>query len=80
MLCDSGFDVEKSGKFLFSFLIGNRFMMACDRFMAHLVVPILRNSMVCSLIKLAFGETVLFRIHKNIYDHFYVLARKEKKV
>ncbi len=72
-LKDCGFRIVASRDFLF--WLSPR-LNVLDRVVAHVVVPLARNPILEFMIARMTSEDVLFRIHKNVYDHVAVLARK----
>ncbi len=74
LLESSGFKVVKQRK-VFSGLGLSRFWLL-DRFLAHVLIPIARSSVFCIIVRMVTNSNVLFKIHKNVYDHIYVLGRK----
>jgi predicted TPR repeat methyltransferase len=74
LLEDSGFQVIKLRKVFCE--IGLSKFWFLDRMLAHLLIPIARNSVFCTIVKIFASTEILFKIHKNVYDHIYVLGRK----
>lgn len=77
MVRDSGFDLMSSGRFLSSLgLARNPFARALDRFIAQIALFIGRSEIFMAAGRLLLGESFVFKVHKNIYDHIYVVAKK----
>ncbi|HNP96556.1 MAG TPA: class I SAM-dependent methyltransferase [Cyclobacteriaceae bacterium] len=74
LLEDSGFQVIKLRKVFCE--IGLSKFCFLDRLLAHLLIPIARNSVFCAMVKMITSREILFKIHKNVYDHIYVLGKK----
>ncbi len=77
MLRDSGFVMVSSGRFLTSFGLSEGVLArSLDRFIAQTALLLARSPTLLALGRLVFGEGLVFKVHKNIYDHFFVVARK----
>jgi len=77
MLKDSGFNVTSSGRFLSSLgLSENPVARTVDRLIAHIALFFFRSEIFLTLARLLLGESFVFRVHKNIYDHVFVVAKK----
>ena len=76
LLQDAGFEVIKQSKFLFPWALKGRLYSILDRMLAHVMVPLGRSVILSSILQLFFGKKIVFRVHKNLYDHVVVLARK----
>jgi len=74
LLEDSGFHVIRTRKIFSEFGFSKFYLL--DRVLAHLLISIARNSAFCAIVKMLTNSDVVFKIHKNVYDHIYVLARK----
>ena len=74
VLEDTGFKIVKHRKFFSELGLTN--LLVIDRMLAHIVIPVVRNSIFCALIKLLANQNILGKIHKNVYDHVSVLGQK----
>jgi cyclopropane fatty-acyl-phospholipid synthase-like methyltransferase len=73
LLSDCGFEIIRSRSFLLWLSPGLNWI---DRIVAHTAIPFLLNPLVESVIVMLTSKRLLFRIHKNIFDHVAVLGRK----
>jgi len=73
MLTDCSFAINHSRCFL---LWLSPVLNRIDRLLAHIMIPLATNSVVESLISAIPSDELLFRVHKNVYDHVGILARK----
>lgn len=73
MLLDNGFELVAARTFLF--WISPKWNWA-DRFLAHTLIPVSLNPLVQAVVRWLTSEGFLFRVHKNMFDHVAVLARK----
>jgi cyclopropane fatty-acyl-phospholipid synthase-like methyltransferase len=73
---DCGFRVVRRAKFLFAFGLKGSYKTYFDRALAHTLIPISRNPIVRSMTHVVGGETLGFKIHKNLCDHVGILAVK----
>jgi SAM-dependent methyltransferase len=77
MLGDAGFTVERSCTFLSSVgLSRNPFSRGLDRVAAHCLLLFARSPLVTGVMRWLLGRDFVFRVHKNLYDHFAIVARK----
>lgn len=70
LLKDSGYHVIRHKKVLLSFS-----WEYIDRILAHILIPISRSTIFRCIARIG-GENLLFRIHKNLFDHIAVLGQK----
>lgn len=73
MLLDSGYEIVRAFNY---FLWLSPKLNWADRFLAQIIMPLSINSLVQGLISTLISEKLVFQIHKTIYDHAVVLARK----
>ena len=73
LLIDSGFEIIHSRCFFLWLSPGLNWI---DRIIAHTIIPIVINPLVGSLIRVVISNDFLYRIHKNIFDHVAILAKK----
>jgi len=76
LLKDSGFHIVRCEKMLFPFL-SYKYVQYVDRILAHTLIPFTRSSIFRGIIKGLSNEEVLFRIHKNMFDHIMIMAQKQ---
>jgi len=77
LLKDSGFDPVSSRTFLTLLGLSNHRMSNClDRLLAHTSLLFGRNIIITAILRATFGEKLVFKLHKNLYDHIAVVARK----
>jgi SAM-dependent methyltransferase len=75
LLRDSGFRVTRSVSFLTS--VGLTRFRLLDRTLVHTILPFARNSLLCSLARSLIGRDLVFKLHKNLYDHIGVIGKKQ---
>lgn len=73
MLADCGFKIIKVRCFLMWLSPRLNWL---DRLVAHALIPLTTNALAQGLIGGLTSKDFLFRIHKNVFDHVAVLARK----
>ncbi|MGI9303288.1 MAG: methyltransferase domain-containing protein [Gammaproteobacteria bacterium] len=77
MFEDVGFQIDLARPFLTPLgLSRSGVVRAVDRVVANAALVILRQRLVNSVLSFLIGSNLLFRIHKNVYDHVVVVARK----
>ncbi|MEW6365418.1 MAG: class I SAM-dependent methyltransferase [Acidobacteriota bacterium] len=73
LLHDSGFEIVDIRCFLFSM---SRWWTWLDRLVVYLFVPLWLSSPVRGLARALLDARTVFRVDKNLTDHFAILARK----
>jgi len=77
MLADTGFNITDTRAFLTGFgLSSNKILHAFDRILANVLLLFARSVMVTELMKVILGRKLVFKIHKNLFDHVSVVAKK----
>lgn len=75
MLTDAGFKVTDSCAFLTGFGLSNfGIVRMFDRVLANLILLFARSVLITELMKAVLGRSLVFKIHKNLYDHIGVVA------
>lgn len=76
LLDDSGYSVVKAKPFLTSLgTYDSKSMNIIDRVFANIVLAFARNVLLTSIVRGVFGRKLLFKIHKNLYDHVCVVGQ-----
>lgn len=77
MLVDTGFNITASQSFLTGIgLSKNRIFKALDRVIAHTLLLFARSVLVTAIMRSVLGRDLVFKIHKNLYDHTSIVAIK----
>lgn len=77
LLKDSHLEVTRSFAFLTELgLLNGWIARAVDRILAHTVLLLARNSLVTAMMRACLGRNLVSKIHKNLFDHFVVIARR----
>lgn len=71
---DAGFTLVEAAAFLTP--LGLTGWHALDRLAAHTMLPFARNLVLISLARAILGRSLLFKVHKTLYDHVRLVARK----
>lgn len=78
MLEDTGFSITSARPFLTGMgLSKSPVIRIADRVIANTLLLFARSVVVTSLMRFFLGRELVFKIHKNLYDHVAVVARKE---
>lgn len=75
-LQDAGLEVVKSRCFLFSIAPSVQWL---DRLAANIMIPVGANPLVSGTLSLLFSDKFVRGVHKNLYDHVAVIARRPSK-
>ena len=76
LLNDAGFEVTNSRSFLTGFGLSKyKVLNVIDRMFAHTVLAFARSIFLEAIMKAILGGPMIFKIHKNLYDHFAVIAK-----
>ena len=73
MLSDSGYEIVTAINY---FLWLSPKLNRVDRFLAQIIMPLSINTLIQGLISAIISEKFVFQIHKTLYDHSAILARK----
>ncbi len=77
LLADADYTIVKAKPFLTSLgTFDSKLINAVDRIFANLVLVLARNVLFTAIIRGILGRGLLFKIHKNIYDHVCVVGKK----
>ncbi len=77
MLSDAGFEITSSRAFLTELgLTKSKLNQGLDRVIANTVLLFARSIFLTSIMRAVLGRDLLFKIHKNLYDHVFVVAKK----
>ncbi len=76
LLQDSEFDIVAVKSFLTGVGLSKiKILNIVDRIFAHVILVFARNIFLTACVRAIIGKNLLFKIHKNLYDHFSVLAK-----
>ncbi len=74
---DAGFEMKRGARFLTTHGFSHSFWKrALDRAVANGVLFFARSPLVSAIGRSMLGTGLMFRIHKNLYDHVAVVAVK----
>ena len=78
LLGDAGFKVIGSRAFLTSLGLSKfRAIRIVDRLVAHMLLIFARSITITGVMRVILGRSIVFRIHKTLYDHIAVVAQKD---
>ena len=76
LLRDADYSIVNAKRFLTSMgTYNNRFLNLADRVLANSVLFFARSVVLTALFRAIFGGPLLFKVHKNLYDHVCVVGR-----
>ena len=77
MFRETGFEVKMARAFLTNYGLSSNFVVrSTDRIFANLVLLFARNGLIISLLRGLFGRKLVFKIHKNLFDHIVLIGQK----
>lgn len=78
MLEDAGFSITSARPFLTGMGLSKSLIVrTADRVLANTLLLFARSVVVTALMRSILGRDLVFKIHKNLYDHVAVVASKE---